>query len=157
MRTVLPTDIAEYPALKYAVKKYAERGSQYVWGVNDCSVFVTDYLKGQAIPPKSRLTTVTLSQPDLTEFGLTQVQNAKDGDILNYRYLSQESNAKNGHCGVVVKLTNGLWVVHNCSAKGLVIQPFIDFLGTAKSLGVQEPQMRILRPINLSSTSRSFR
>lgn len=140
-------DLLGMPALQYAAKRYAARGAKYIWGVNDCSVFVSDYLSKQKRPPKSRLTTWNLDRADVAPFGLTVEGSPKPGDVLNYRYWSKKNKEMAGHCGVVIKKPDGLWVVHNCVTIGLATQRLSGFFATAQYLGVSKMDVAILRPL----------
>ncbi len=149
IRAVNSADLAGSAALQYAAKKYQQRGAKYVWGTNDCSVFVSDYLLRQPRPPKTRLTTWSLDQIDVEPHGLTIVFKPMPGDVLNYRYRSRKSNEIAGHCGVVVSKPDGLWVVHNSVNRGLVIQKLAGFYATAQAMGISKFDVTILRPKRL--------
>lgn len=157
LRQVTEADVAQNPALRYAAKKYRERGAKYIWGTNDCSVFVSDYLLKQPVPPKTRLTTVNLDQADVEPFGVTIEGTPKAGDVLNYRYVSKKTNERAGHCGVVVAKPDGLWVMHNCVTRGLVIQKLQNFIATAEWLGVKKYDVTILRPMSRAAATSSPR
>jgi hypothetical protein len=89
---------------------------------------------------------LNLDQLDVEPFGLTIEGSVKPGDVLYYRYHSKKRNQMAGHCGVVVKKTDGFWVVHNCASMGLAIQTLAGFYGTAKTMGVEKVGVTILRP-----------
>ncbi|MEI7577672.1 MAG: hypothetical protein WCK51_12325 [Armatimonadota bacterium] len=146
IRAAVDADFRGSAALQYAAKRYRQRGAKYIWGTNDCSVFVSDYLLRLPHPPKTRLTTWNLNQVDVEPFGLTIEGSVKPGDVLNYRYRSRKRNEVAGHCGVVVQKPDGLWVVHNCVSMGLAIQRISSFYTTAQSLGVSKLEVTVLRP-----------
>ena len=116
--------------LGFAKKRYVARGNRYSLGNNDCSTFVTDYLKGSRVPLTSRLTTYLLYRPWLVpSTGLKAVYRARPGDVLVYRYGKNE-----GHCGVVASLDGGLIVFHNAaSAGGLKVDSIYDWVHDARS------------------------
>lgn len=144
-RTVYPVpDFQSNPAINFAVKKFRERGGTYIWGTNDCSVFVSDYLRKRQVQIGNRVTTEQLSQADFIPRGLKKVYAPTDGDVLNYRYISPKWNRPSGHCGVVFSQKSKLWVIHNSLYTGLTVQPLSDFLATAKELKTKG--VRILRP-----------
>lgn len=136
---VIPADSADFqqnPALRFAFAQYRDRGATYVWGPNDCSVFVTDYLKGIGAPVKQRLTTALLADPSqLRPLGFTvQTTSPGPGDILVYRYRNGLGQMR-GHCGIVVEREDGLWVAHNTQSHGGVVLETLDsFRASANSL-----------------------
>jgi len=146
VRPVASADIASHPALVFAEKQYRRRGAKYIWGANDCSAFVSDYLSRQSKTLKSRVTTWELAQIGVEKYGLVVAGDTKTGDVLNYRYKSQRREGMAGHCGVVLKKPDGFWVVHNCASMGLVIQRLGEFYATAKAYGVGRADVIILRP-----------
>ena len=87
-----------------------------------------------------------MDQIDVAPYGLTIEGSPKPGDVLNYRYRSRKSNGIAGHCGVVVRKPDGLWVIHNSMNRGLVIQKLAGFYATAKAMGVSQVDVTILRP-----------
>lgn len=129
-----------------AVHRYEARGGEYVWGRNDCSVFVTDYLRGRRVPIGARLTTACLASPEISGRGLRHAKNPRPGDVLNYRYRSAKTGRWAGHCGVVVRQGRALWVMHNARGHGLVVQPLPGFLRRAEEVGVRSGAVQVLRP-----------
>lgn len=136
------------PALVQALRLYASRGSRYVWGTNDCSVFVSDYLESAGVPIGQRMTTKCLAEPDLTRRGLIDAGPVEHGDVLNFRYMSRNGLGMAGHCGVVFRRDRELWVIHNKEGSGLVMQPLEGFYRLAESLSVDRYSVRVLRPKN---------
>ncbi|MCU0316041.1 MAG: NlpC/P60 family protein [Fimbriimonadaceae bacterium] len=142
---VTEVEVSKSPALKYAAEKYWERGGNYQWGTNDCSVFVSEYLMKRGVPIKSRLTTALLAKPDVAQHGLSRVSEPRPGDILNYRYRRPQDQTTKGHCGVVVQRGDELWVMHNNSVSGLVVETLDRFEATAKAFGVESSNYLVLR------------
>lgn len=150
-------DLGGDPALLRARQRYENRGSRYIWGSNDCSAFVSDYLTAAGVPIGRRMTTKCLAEPDLTRRGLVDAGPADGGDVLNFRYLSKDGLGMAGHCGVVLRRGEELWVVHNREGSGLVMQRIEGFYRLAEGLGVSRRAVRTLRPIRaeVGSTSGS--
>jgi hypothetical protein len=134
------------PPLEKAAQEYWRLGGSYVWGKNDCSSFVTEYLRGIGGPSMPRLTTKWMDEMADGSFGLWQTSTPRPGDVLNYRYPSQEKPGMAGHCGVVIKRGDDLWVIHNAEALGLVRQRLEGFYARAAELGASRDQVRILSP-----------
>lgn len=124
------------PEIESARIKYVKKGDEYIWGSNDCSIFVMDYIIACGKKVKSRPTTETLMNPIATQaMGFIPTKtNPKIGDILVYRYQNRD-NQWRGHTGVVVWYKGALWVAHNTATRdGLVIQRLDKFKETADRL-----------------------
>jgi hypothetical protein len=145
MRVLETTDVASHPALLHAYKKYQQRGGRYIWGTNDCSVFVSDYLIKRSPKFKWRLTTASMDSIYVNQYRLYDAGIPTSGDILNYRYRSNRTDRQAGHCGVIVQKPTGTFVIHNCATRGLVIEAYKDFMRTAVLLGVNRLDIRTLR------------
>lgn len=117
------------PEIESAKVAHVKKGNKYIWGANDCSIFVMDYIKacGKGVP--FRPTTQTLMNPIATQaMGFSQTSSTpKTGDILVYRYQNSK-NEWRGHTGVVVWYKDSLWVAHNTlTHNGLVVQRLDKF------------------------------
>jgi cell wall-associated NlpC family hydrolase len=127
--------------LDFARTRYVQRGMKYSLGNNDCSTFVTDYLKGARVPLQRRLTTSLLYRPWREPVtGLRLTYSAQPGDVVVYRYGKGE-----GHCGVIAKLGDELIVYHNArSAGGLTIDYYSAWIADARTKPGAKP-VRVLR------------
>ncbi len=121
-----------------AIAKYWKRGGKYVWGSNDCSIFVLDYLKARGAPVSFRMTTHSMSQPNqMAPLGYVpgQPSDAKEF-IFVARYLN-ESRQWRGHTGVGFFYKNHRWYVHNAANPGgLVIEDEQTFSERMKAVGI---------------------
>lgn len=129
VRKLKPGELKTLPGINYAQAKFWERGGTYQWGPNDCSVFVTDFLKASGSKITKRLTTAELANSkEMAKLGYVKnFSNLKAGDILVFRYRNQKGQLR-GHCGVTVQLGNEQYVVHNTAGHGgLVIQELANF------------------------------
>lgn len=134
----LPQDTAlSQPEVAFAASLYRSKGNSYIWGDNDCSVFVADYLAAAKHPLTGRPTTVELMDKDfMAKHGLQprQLTESAAGDVLVFRYRNLIGEAR-GHCGVVISHDKNLWVAHNTAKyDGLVYEPLTQFLDRAKQL-----------------------
>lgn len=155
LRPLTLEEVKLSPALTYAAERYFERGGRYIWGTNDCSVFVSDYLIKRIPAIKQRFTTAGFDSIYISDHGFEDATKPKAGDVINYRYLSKKTNQTAGHCGVVWQRLDGMFVIHNCLSKGLVIQPYVDFVATAVALGTPKSEIRLLRhPASLVTASK---
>lgn len=135
-------------ALALAFGKFGSKGGRYIWGENDCSVFVSDYLAARSVPLSSRLTTADLADRRVTSgLGLSVVgsQEVGQGDVLVYRYTNGSLQAR-GHCGIVVLVGSELWVAHNSAGyDGVVLERLPSFLERARQMGAPGSAVRGLR------------
>ena len=126
-------------SLKDAEDKFQQRGGKYIFGPNDCSIFLTDYLKSRGvrfnrsgIEITNRLTTENLYETSFMKgngFEPVSADKVKENDILVYRYYDIDLKAECGHCGIVVWKNSTLSVEHNSSGnKGLATTPMNIFL-----------------------------
>jgi hypothetical protein len=139
----------ELPAqLQFALQQFTARGGAYELGPNDCSVFVTDYLKACGKPIKRRWTTVELWKPTLMEaLGMRQVQFGETRQsVFCIRYI----NAKGkwvGHCGVVLNDDGETTFVHNSEAGGgVIVERTISFEARMLGVNVTLDQLRFFSP-----------
>lgn len=133
------------PATRAAVDRFHDRGGKYIWGENDCSVFVLDFLKASGVPIKRRLTTKELYDLKImAEHGyVAESAPAKVGDIVVFRYLAPRPA---GHCGVVVEQGGEVKILHNAaSMHGLVLETVDEFLIRAEQFGAPRESVRLFR------------
>lgn len=130
------TDLSKPTQL--AIAKYWKRGGKYVWGKNDCSIFVLDYLKARGAPVTYRMTTHSMSQPaQMAALGYT-IGNPTEARefIFVARYLNARREWR-GHTGIGVFYKNHRWYVHNASDPGgLVIEDEKTFAERMKQVGI---------------------
>ncbi len=133
----VPKSVTEVqPELNFAIDQYNKKGGKYIWGSNDCSVFVADYIKACRKPVRIRPTTETMMRdPVMRSMGFQPVtEDPAPGDILVYRYQNTEGQWR-GHTGIVVWYKNDLWVAHNAASfDGLVVQHFDKFVDLQNKL-----------------------
>jgi hypothetical protein len=148
------------PEIKSAYGTYVKNGAKYIWGPNDCSVFVMNYIKACNKQVPFRPTTATLMEPKfMSDIGFKKVETAtKTGDIIVYRYLNND-NQWRGHTGVVAWHNNRLWVVHNtASYSGVVMEDLNQFTEKATRLTKNKNSlMRIYRRSDYDSWYAQFK
>lgn len=133
--------------LEHAAELYYKRGGRYVWGKNDCSMFLTDYLKAHDVQFPRRLTTKEMVDPKtMRSLGMREVKGAiRPGDVVVYRF---RNGKEMGHCGVVLLKDGELEVVHNSgSMGGLAVSRYRDFVAKAGELGARPEQILAFRPM----------
>ncbi len=133
------------PAVQSAVAKFQDRGGLYIWGENDCSIFVLDYLKASGVPIKRRLTTKELFDVEImADHGYeTQTVPVQIGDIVVFRYMSPKPA---GHCGIAVEQDGVIQILHNAaSMQGLVLETVEEFLVRAEQFGAPRESVRLFR------------
>ncbi len=134
-------------ALNNAEKIYFQHGAKYIWGENDCSKFVCDYMKALPVRVTDRMTTAEFYQPGFMQgIGFTEVNHDyRAGDVIVYRYKTP--GKRGGHCGVIVKKGPGVYVRHNSASRaGIATDTIGDFLAKAKMRGVAGNLVRVYRP-----------
>ncbi|MCB0825014.1 MAG: C40 family peptidase [Armatimonadetes bacterium] len=144
-----PDDLkAKDPAAKKSYDQYMDKGGKYIWGANDCSIFVQDYMKASGANVEKRWTTKELFQPKRMEkYGYSYWEHEAgnqfpDGTVLIYRWESGDQGW--GHCGIVTNHFGDTRVMHNDPInKGLVVEPFNDFLRMAE---LREGKLRVFVP-----------
>lgn len=142
-KEVPPQVFTRQPEIKSAFATYVKNGNKYIWGPNDCSVFVMNYMKACNRNAPFRPTTETLMETKfMSDLGFRQSETTtKTGDIIVYRYLNQD-NQWRGHTGVVAWHNNRLWVVHNtASYGGVVMEDLNQFKEKAERLTDKKPQL----------------
>ncbi|MBL8067059.1 MAG: CHAP domain-containing protein [Armatimonadetes bacterium] len=147
-KTVPADALAGQPGLVYALKRYEIGGSHYKWGQNDCSTFVTDYLRALARPAYPRLTTRDLYEPAAMQwngFIQTNLAALKPGDIIVFRYTGRYHTLQ-GHTGIVVRHGNALYVVHNSlSHGGIQFEELGSFVERANRIADKTPSGKMVR------------
>ncbi len=126
----IPTEVfTRQPEIQAAYRKHMDNGGTYIWGANDCSIFVMNYLIASNKTPPFRPTTATLMDLKfMGDLGLRSDSTiTKTGDIIVFRYKDKE-NKWLGHTGVVAWHNNRLWAIHNSgSYKGVVMEDLKQF------------------------------
>lgn len=142
-RKVIDRSTLPNPVLA-AMKKHEARGGYYIWGSNDCSIFVLDYMKASGIKVKRRYTTKDLYDPDtMGKVGYQASEFPEVGDIVVFRYTSRRPA---GHCGIVVQQGEELHVVHNAeSGLGIVMESLESFYNRAEILGAPRESLRFFK------------
>ncbi len=120
-------------SLTFAQDRFFEKGGKYAYGPNDCSTFVCDFLGQFTTTVPRRFTTASLFDHGfMNDHGFIPVEDiycdAREFDVIVYRYYDIDFNAEGGHCGLVVWKDGKLCVEHNSSSqKGLAWTPIEDF------------------------------
>ena len=142
------------PALLKAEARYFERGGRYIWGTNDCSRFVVDYLKNTGVMFIERPTTKELYDDSyMGSLKMKRVNVSLDEvseyDVVVYRYTNDRGELA-GHCGVIVRKDGTLKVEHNSlSGGGLQASPFEAYVSKMAENGVKEPELKVFRQESL--------
>lgn len=130
------------PGIEYANARFHQRGGRYIWGDNDCSIYVLDYLKASGVRVRKRLTTKELFDPlQASTVALKPVDGPwKPGDVVVFRYQDPRPA---GHCGVVISRNGELGVIHNAaSEQGVVHESKAQFEERAARAGAQPSSIR---------------
>ena len=127
-------------ALRFALDRFQRRGGRYVYGPNDCSTFLTDYLKASGLKIGERTTTANLMKlPVAKSLGLKVIPrhdfSAMEGNIvIVFRYL--EDGRVYGHCGIrLIQDGKHFWAHNNSSDGGVSIDPEEKFLLRVRQSG----------------------
>lgn len=158
--TEVPKDVlVKQPEIAYAVKQYQFKGNEYIWGANDCSVFVMDYLKGCAKPVWMRLTTKELfNDATMAQLGFTEGdrKDPQPGDIIVYRYKKNNGQWR-GHTGIVVKHEGRHWVVHNSiNHDGVVVYGYNKFVFGADRITGRRSLVKFFRRNDFKSWEKTY-
>lgn len=143
LKEIPPEVFVRQPELSVAYQQYVQNGSKYIWGSNDCSIFVGSYINSCGTVCPLRATTVEIMKPEfMSQVGFQpESGKIKTGDILVFRYRNK-SNEWRGHTGVVVWHQDKHWVMHNtASQNGLVMELLPQFLQKAKTLTNNETDL----------------
>lgn len=110
--------------LQKAIAKFWKRGGKYVWGSNDCSVFVLDYLKARGARITYRMTTHSMSNPrEMEALGYLPGSRTSAKEFVFVGRYQNERGEWRGHTGVGTLYKGHRWYVHNASGPGgLVIE-----------------------------------
>ncbi|MFM9874672.1 MAG: CHAP domain-containing protein [Fimbriimonadaceae bacterium] len=133
------------PEIKSAYQKHIKNGGKYVWGANDCSIFVMNYIKACKKTVPFRPTTATMMDSlFMHNAGFkAELTDEKAGDIIVFRYQNNKHEWK-GHTGVVAWHNNRLWVVHNTpNYHGVVMEDLPQF--KTKALRLTEKNKNLYR------------
>ncbi len=128
------TALTLHPELTYPIHQYQKLGSRYKWGTNDCSTFVTDYLRASGKPTFKRLVTADLYDSGtmrMQGFSETSEEKLRPGDIIVFRYTGRY-NTMQGHVGIVIDSGRETQVIHNSlTHRGLKVESVSSFLNVA--------------------------
>lgn len=137
-----------HPELEYAVKRYQAEGNRYRWGPNDCSTFVTDYMRACGKPAFIRLTTEKLYNTATMEwhgFEETHIAKLRPGDIIVFRYTGRR-NTLEGHTGIVISDGKKQYVAHNSlSFGGLNVQSLPEFISLANRVADRNNGVKMIK------------
>jgi len=137
-----------HPELEYAVKRYQAEGNRYRWGPNDCSTFVTDYMRACGKPAFVRLTTEGLyntATMDWHGFQQVKVKDLRPGDIIVFRYTGRY-NTLEGHTGIVISDGKKEYVAHNSlSFGGLNVESVPAFMATANRVADKNNGVKMIK------------
>lgn len=123
----------------------AYRGGDYVYGYNDCSTFVSDYIRLSGHPLEARITTKELnSAVHMIPLGFDEVETLpntwEEGDILVFRYYDLDTRGETGHCGVLLYDGGELCVAHVSSPlRGFAVTPLREFMDKRYELPLTSP------------------
>jgi len=148
-KSLVPSKAFElHPEVEYAVKRYQAEGNRYRWGPNDCSTFVTDYMRACGKPAFIRLTTEDLYRTatmDWHGFEEVKVRDLRPGDIIVFRYTGRY-NTLEGHTGIVISDGAKEYVAHNSlSFGGLNVESVPAFLATANRVADKNNGVKMIK------------
>ncbi len=136
------------PSLQFAEEKFQARGGKYVYGPNDCSTFISDFLQKRGLGIVGRKTTSQLyNAAYMKSKGLVMVDLAtepvREFDVIVYRCYDLDIQGPSGHCGVFVWKDGNLCVEHNSSSnEGLAATPVDAFYEKMNSaIELQPPKI----------------
>ncbi len=135
-KTVVPdSSLRLHPEIIYPLKNYQRKGNKYIWGKNDCSTFVSDFLLASGKPALKRLTTEDLYRDatmDWHGYKPTKIADIEPKDIIVFRYEGRYGTMQ-GHTGIVLSTSKNPIVVHNSlSSRGVVTNTLPEFLAIAR-------------------------
>ncbi len=135
-------------AINSAFLRYKQRGGKYQLGPNDCSVFVTDYMKARGKSIKRRWTTAEIWKQNLMQgIKMIPAQYATAPEqVFCIRYQNKE-NKWVGHTGIVRQMGESWEFVHNSeAAQGVVVEGQFAFEVRFLGVGVSLDQFRFYNP-----------
>lgn len=130
--------------LQAAIARFWKRGGVYVWGTNDCSIFILDYLKARGAPVSYRMTTHSMSNPrEMEKLGYYLGRRTDSKEFIFVVRYRNEAGEWRGHTGVGVRYKGHRWYVHNAAGPGgLVIEEERTFASRMKEAGVSLDQLQ---------------
>ncbi|MCG9896090.1 MAG: hypothetical protein MH204_11510 [Fimbriimonadaceae bacterium] len=139
------------PPLQAATKRYFQRGGKYIWGRNDCSKFILDYLKARGSRVSMRHTTASLlwpgTMPGLGYGPAGAAPEEGEEQIWVFRYRGDDGGPA-GHTGIALGLGGRTVYIHNVSREGgLIWEEEDDFRARVKEQGVDFSRVRFFEPI----------
>lgn len=134
-KTIVPLEtIKLHPEIIFPLKNFQQKGNKYIWGKNDCSTFVTDYMLNSGKPAFLRLTTADLYRDATMKwhgYQKVKITSLKPKDIIVFRYKGRYGTMQ-GHTGIVLATQSQNIVVHNSlSGGGIVKNTVPEFLAIA--------------------------
>jgi hypothetical protein len=142
------TALTLHPELIYPIHQYQKLGSRYKWGTNDCSTFVTDYLRASGKPTFKRLVTADLYDTRtmrMQGFSETSEENLRPGDIIVFRYTGR-FNTMQGHVGIVIDSGRDNQVIHNSlTHRGLKVESVSSFLKVAHRVADRQGDRKMIK------------
>ncbi|MBS1712371.1 MAG: C40 family peptidase [Armatimonadetes bacterium] len=144
LKTVPADVLKKQPELEPAYRNYVKNGGEYIWGANDCSIFVSDYINQCGNPCPFRPTTKELIDPAfMAKVGFTSASGQiRPGDVIVFRYLNADRQWR-GHTGVVVWYDGANWVMHNTERyQGMVVETLDRFWARADAATKGNPDLR---------------
>ncbi len=142
------TALTLHPGLVYPIHQYQKFGSRYKWGTNDCSTFVTDYLRASGKPTFKRLVTADLYDNQtmrMQGFSETSEENLRPGDIIVFRYTGRY-NTMQGHVGIVIDSGRESQVIHNSlTHRGLKVESVASFLKVAHRVADRQGKGKMVK------------
>lgn len=142
------TALTLHPELVYPIHQYQKLGSRYKWGTNDCSTFVTDYLRASGKPTFKRLVTADLYDIQtmrMQGFSETSEKNLRPGDIIVFRYTGRYKTMQ-GHVGIVIDAGRENQVIHNSlTHRGLKVESVSSFLKVAHRVADQRGDGKMVK------------
>ncbi|MFM9872806.1 MAG: CHAP domain-containing protein, partial [Fimbriimonadaceae bacterium] len=148
-KSVVPKEAIKLnPEIIYPLKNYQRNGNRYLWGKNDCSTFVTDYMFASGKPAYLRLTTANLySDATMKWHGYQQIKltSIKPKDIIVFRYRGRHGNMQ-GHTGIVLSTGIQEIVVHNSLSGGGVVKNTVpEFLAIANRVASTQNGQKMIK------------
>lgn len=140
-----PTEKELSRPLQAAIARFWKRGGRYVWGSNDCSIFILDYLKARGAPVSYRMTTHSMSNPrEMEKLGYSPGRRTESKEFIFVARYRNEAGEWRGHTGVGLLFKRHRWYVHNAASPGgLVIEEERAFASRMKEAGVLLDQLQV--------------
>jgi cell wall-associated NlpC family hydrolase len=136
------------PEIIYPLKNYQRKGNKYIWGKNDCSTFVTDYMFASGKPAYLRLTTENLYRDATMKwhgYHKIKVAELQPKDIIVFRYKGRYGTMQ-GHTGIVLSTGKQNIVVHNSLSGGGVVKNTVpEFLAIANRVASSHEGQKMIK------------